>query len=211
MWVTSEKKRFESVGSLAWQRAGGPGVSETIELNPDQRFQEILGFGAAFTDASCYMFRQLSEDARGKLFHELFHPSEMALNVCRTCIGASDYSTELFGYDRRRARSGTEAFLDRSRQSLRAAFIARRTKSKSGSFPVFLAVESARLDEGKQIHAGRMHSKEILPQLCAAFREVSASVRGGRRADPGGHIPERGGYGPGWPYARLPLGTRVRN
>ena len=99
MWVTSGKKRFESVDSLTWQRAGGKGVSETIELNLDERFQEILGFGAAFTDASCYMFRQLSEDTRGKLFHELFHPSEMALNVCRTCIGASDYSTELFGYD----------------------------------------------------------------------------------------------------------------
>jgi glucosylceramidase len=99
MWVTSGKKRFQSVDPLTWQRSGRHEPAETIELNPDRRFQEILGFGAAFTDASCYLFRQLSEDARGKLFHELFHPSEMGLSVCRTCIGASDYSTELFGYD----------------------------------------------------------------------------------------------------------------
>jgi glucosylceramidase len=99
IWVTSGKKRFQSVDRLTWQRSGGHESAETIELNPDRRFQEILGFGAAFTDASCCLFRQLSEDARGKLFHELFHPSEMGLSVCRTCIGASDYSTELFGYD----------------------------------------------------------------------------------------------------------------
>ncbi len=59
----------------------------------------MLGFGAAFTDAACYTFNQLSPPARETLFHELFHPSEMGLNVCRTCIGASDYSTEVFSYD----------------------------------------------------------------------------------------------------------------
>lgn len=99
MWVTSGQKRFQPAASCRWQPANGPAGSDTIELNPDMRFQEILGFGAAFTDASCYLFQQLSRDARHELFHELFHPSEMGLNVCRTCIGASDYSTELYGYD----------------------------------------------------------------------------------------------------------------
>src|SRR5579871_2574393 len=39
------------------------------------------------------------EPARDALLRELLHPSEMGLNVCRTCIGASDYSTELYGFD----------------------------------------------------------------------------------------------------------------
>ena len=59
----------------------------------------MLGFGAAFTDAACYTFNRLEPAARESLFHELFHPSEMGLNLCRTCIGASDYSTEVFSYD----------------------------------------------------------------------------------------------------------------
>lgn len=59
----------------------------------------MLGFGAAFTDAACYTFNRLEPAAREGLFHELFHPSEMGLNVCRTCIGSSDYSTEVFSYD----------------------------------------------------------------------------------------------------------------
>jgi glucosylceramidase len=97
--VTDEKRRFESVPALSWRQGSAKPAAEVIALDPEKKFQEILGFGAAFTDASCYMFNQLSADARGRLFHELFHPSEMGLNVCRTCIGASDYSTELYSFD----------------------------------------------------------------------------------------------------------------
>jgi glucosylceramidase len=98
--VTDEKRRFERIPALSWRQGSAkPAAAEVIALDPEKKFQEILGFGAAFTDASCYMFNQLSADARGRLFHELFHPSEMGLNVCRTCIGASDYSTELYSFD----------------------------------------------------------------------------------------------------------------
>ena len=97
--VTDEKRRFESTASMAWRQGAGRPSSEIIVLNPEQEFQEILGFGAAFTDSACYMFSQLSSDSRVILFHELFHPSELGLSVCRTCIGASDYSTELYSFD----------------------------------------------------------------------------------------------------------------
>jgi glucosylceramidase len=68
-------------------------------LNPAETRQEMLGFGAAFTDASCYMLNQLSPDKRAALMHELFAPDQIALNVCRTCIGASDYSKSLYSFD----------------------------------------------------------------------------------------------------------------
>jgi glucosylceramidase len=97
--ITDEKRRFESASALAWRQVSGKPIADTITLSPEKKFQQILGFGAAFTDASCYMFHQLSADSRQQLFHELFHPSEMGLNVCRTCIGASDYSTELYSFD----------------------------------------------------------------------------------------------------------------
>lgn len=98
--VTDEKRRFEPAPTLVWnQNSSQKPRGEIIELNPEKKFQEILGFGAAFTDASCYLFNQLSADSRDQLFHELFHPTELGLNVCRTCIGASDYSTEVYGFD----------------------------------------------------------------------------------------------------------------
>jgi glucosylceramidase len=83
---------------LRWSGAGGS-QANTIQLDPGEKFQEILGFGAAFTDAACYMFNQLSESARRELLRELFHPSELGLSVCRMCMGSSDYSTKVYSYD----------------------------------------------------------------------------------------------------------------
>jgi len=97
--VTDQKRRFEHASNIAWRPISGHSSGEIITLNPERKFQEILGFGAAFTDSSCYMFNQLSGNAREQLFHELFHPSELGLNVCRTCIGASDYATEMYSFD----------------------------------------------------------------------------------------------------------------
>ncbi len=98
-WVTAGEKRYQPGAPLRWEVADRQTDSATIELDPQQRFQQILGFGAAFTDAACYLLHQLPEPARDALLRELLHPSEMGLNVCRTCIGASDYSTELYGFD----------------------------------------------------------------------------------------------------------------
>lgn len=96
--VTSGALRHALGRPLQWHTGGGA-VADAISLDPSKMFQDVLGFGAAFTDASCFVFNQLSPPARAALFHDLFHPSEMGLNVCRTCMGSSDYSTEVFSYD----------------------------------------------------------------------------------------------------------------
>ena len=96
--VTGGNLRYQAAPPIAWRTASGT-LENTIEIDPGKKYQEILGFGAAFTDAACYTFHRLDASPREQLFHELFHPSEMGMNVCRTCIGASDYSTELFSYN----------------------------------------------------------------------------------------------------------------
>jgi glucosylceramidase len=97
VWVTDDNQKLAR-SSVVWKSAR-TSAPDAIVLDPEKTFQEILGFGAAFTDAACYTFHQLDAAAREKLFHLLFHPSEMGLSVCRTCIGASDYSTKLYSYD----------------------------------------------------------------------------------------------------------------
>jgi glucosylceramidase len=99
IWVTHGRQRFEKTDGVSWMPSAGAASTANIRLDPAKRFQEILGFGAAFTDASCFLFNQLPPDGRAQLFHELFHPAELGLNVCRTCMGASDYSTEIYGFD----------------------------------------------------------------------------------------------------------------
>ena len=97
VWVTDDKLRCARQNSLHWAPARSTG--ESISIQSERSFQPILGFGAAFTDAACYTFNRLEPAARETLFHELFHPGGMGLNVCRTCVGSSDYSTEVFSYD----------------------------------------------------------------------------------------------------------------
>jgi len=95
---TTGARRYAALPDLAWRAAGAPGASDIV-LAPDRRRQDVLGFGAAFTDAACYMFSRLAPDARAALFHELYHPSEMGLNAGRACVGSSDYSTAAYSYD----------------------------------------------------------------------------------------------------------------
>jgi len=99
VWTTRGEDRLRKQSAARWKNAHGAGDANSVVIDPAKSYQEILGFGAAFTDAACYTFNRLDPSARETLFHELFHPSELGLSVCRTCVGSSDYSTEAFTYD----------------------------------------------------------------------------------------------------------------
>src|SRR5882762_10311825 len=92
-WVTSRNRRFEEIEALRWRISSSNSLT-AIHVDPGQRKQEILGFGAALTDASCYLFYKLNSQEREALVSELFGPAGPRFSVVRTCIGASDYSTE---------------------------------------------------------------------------------------------------------------------
>ncbi len=97
VWQTAGSDRHVARADLTWTSGGGQ--TGAIIIDTARRKQEVLGFGGAFTDAATYMFNTLAPDARARLFHELFHPSEMNLSVGRTCVGSSDYSTKAYSYD----------------------------------------------------------------------------------------------------------------
>ena len=97
--VTDKNRRYASAPALHWTSSAASVGNGVITLDPGKRYQPVLGFGAAFTDAACYMFNQLTPAAREQLFHELFSPSEMSLSVGRICVGSSDYSTSVYSFD----------------------------------------------------------------------------------------------------------------
>ena len=99
VWTTSGEERFASTPSIRWSANSAAPAAERIVLTPELKFQEILGFGGAFTDAACYTFNRLTPAEREKLFHEMFHPAEMGLSVCRICVGSSDYSRTVYSFD----------------------------------------------------------------------------------------------------------------
>ena len=98
IWGTFRDRRHAPGAAVVWKPVTEV-ASDAITLDPATTRQEMLGFGAAMTDASCWVLSQIPDEERTALMHELFAPDQMAMNVCRTCIGSSDYSKELFSYD----------------------------------------------------------------------------------------------------------------
>jgi glucosylceramidase len=98
IWVTDDNRR---ISPAAFQPHGEPHLAfiDSIAVDSNKKFQSVIGFGMAFTDGSCLLLSRLSTEARRQLFHRLFHPSEMAFNICRTTIGASDHSASVYSYD----------------------------------------------------------------------------------------------------------------
>jgi glucosylceramidase len=98
VWSTFRDRRYAAAEPLSWKPVKAV-EADAIVIDPSTTKQEILGFGGALTDATCYVISQLKEDERKAIMHDLFAADAMALNVCRTTIGASDYSRTVYSYD----------------------------------------------------------------------------------------------------------------
>lgn len=99
VFVTDATRRHTQAPPLSWAAAAGAPPSSAVIINPTEKAQPVLGFGAALTDAACYVLSQMPQAGRESLLNELFSPKEMAFSVCRTCIGSSDYSRNVFSYE----------------------------------------------------------------------------------------------------------------
>lgn len=72
---------------------------DIIKINTEETFQSVLGVGAALTHASAWVFQNnLSKEKRDSLFKVLFTPEGVGINYTRLCVGASDFSFDLFSY-----------------------------------------------------------------------------------------------------------------
>ncbi len=98
-WRTTQYQKFQAIESPPQWEAGSGTSPIGIHLEPGERYQEVLGFGGAFTDASCYLFHQMAPERRHSLLSELYGPAGLQLSVGRTCIGSSDYSTKMYSLD----------------------------------------------------------------------------------------------------------------
>lgn len=96
-WMTTEREKFKEIPVAGWQASSGAAAGVTVDAS--QRFQSILGFGGAFTDASCYLLSRMQAGPRRQLLNEFFGPGGLGLSVGRTCIGSSDYSRNAYSYD----------------------------------------------------------------------------------------------------------------
>lgn len=71
----------------------------SLQINPDQKFQEYVGFGASFTESSAWNLATIPESLRKEVLTRLFSPKEGAgFSLTRTHINSSDYSNGHYTY-----------------------------------------------------------------------------------------------------------------
>src|SRR5688500_13689632 len=94
VWLTTSdhSRALASVAGAEFSKAERAPVA--IEVDAGKRFQQIVGFGAAITDASAWLIQnRLDDAARDALLRELFGRSPgIGLSFTRITIGASDFS-----------------------------------------------------------------------------------------------------------------------
>jgi glucosylceramidase len=97
--LTAGDQRYALANPPVWQSADRAPAENTIVIRGGSGTDPVLGFGAAFTDAACYVLSGLPETERETLLQELFQPAQMGLSVCRLCVGSSDYARSVYSYD----------------------------------------------------------------------------------------------------------------
>jgi glucosylceramidase len=74
--------------------------SIAIQVDATRSYQEMVGFGAAVTDASARLIQRLPARNRDAIMRELFaRDSGIGLSFIRVPMGASDFSTRHYSYD----------------------------------------------------------------------------------------------------------------
>lgn len=74
-------------------------VENSIFVEPDKRFQTLLGIGGAITDASAETFAKLGKDTQAELLRAYYDPRQgIGYTLARTTIHSSDFSSASYTY-----------------------------------------------------------------------------------------------------------------
>lgn len=69
-----------------------------IKLIPDQKYQEIIGFGGSFTESSAYLLNQLGKENRKLIIDAYFGEQGAKYSLTRTHINSCDFSVSNYSY-----------------------------------------------------------------------------------------------------------------
>jgi glucosylceramidase len=69
-----------------------------LQVNPDNKFQQIIGFGGSFTEASAYLLNKLSSTNRKKVLDAYFGDNGAKYSLTRTHMASCDFSLSNYNY-----------------------------------------------------------------------------------------------------------------
>ncbi|CAG9837854.1 unnamed protein product [Diabrotica balteata] len=73
-------------------------VEKKIYINPKTRFQEIFGFGGAFTDSTGINIKNMSPELQQYIMRSYFSDEGLEYNLGRVPMGGTDFSNHYYSY-----------------------------------------------------------------------------------------------------------------
>lgn len=103
VWLTTGtgSKLLSREPDIQFVSGAPPATLLRITVDETTAYQEMVGFGAAITDASAWLLQnRLTATERESLLQELFGPSPgLGLSFTRLTMGASDFSLHQYSFD----------------------------------------------------------------------------------------------------------------
>jgi glucosylceramidase len=101
VWLSTEDRRLRLAPQPDMEMSAGDSVPADVVIDIHQKYQSMVGFGAALTDSSAWLLQnKLNGVQRSALLLEMFGPPpNLNLNMMRLTIGASDFSLQQYTLD----------------------------------------------------------------------------------------------------------------
>ena len=98
-WTSStENEKWIQQKGLVFQPSAS-GKSAEINIYPNEKLQQINGFGGCFNELGWEALLSISPAEREKILKELFTPTGANFSFCRVPVGANDYSLSYYSLD----------------------------------------------------------------------------------------------------------------
>ncbi|KAG4042434.1 hypothetical protein PC123_g22079 [Phytophthora cactorum] len=92
-YVDNVTHMMEPIKGLKWKFGGEKNTESFIAIDVDTKFQEIMGFGGAFTEAAALQFHKLPKDKQEEVLTLYFDKNEgSAYSFGRVPMGSCDFS-----------------------------------------------------------------------------------------------------------------------
>ena len=76
----------------------GKPENNVLNIYKDLELQQVLGFGGAFTDSTCYVLNKISSENKDKIINEYFGENSLNYSLGRLTIGSSDFNQKSYSY-----------------------------------------------------------------------------------------------------------------
>ncbi len=95
VWLSSEDGKYKLTEQTVYMEKSKKTKDILIEINPEEKYQNVLGMGGSLEHATCSNLMKLSPETREEVITKLVDPDKgIGMNLMRLCIGTSDFVGE---------------------------------------------------------------------------------------------------------------------